>query len=635
MQWKFVEAVAASPPGRRWLPVLLAGAAAACGLAGPPAARSAPQRAPAAPAAIPLTAPDGKRQPLAKWEGKRATAVVFLGTRCPVANASSPTLRQLALRYRARGVAFVGVNSNPEETLSQVTAHARDFQLPFPVLKDDHQALARALGARVTPEVFVLDAQRRIRYRGRIDNAFATRTVRRRTVTSRDLEAALEDLLAGRRVRVAATQALGCAIVLPSSGVSSAASVTYHRDVAPILQQRCQDCHRSGQVAPFSLLTYSEARAWATEIKTFTQNRQMPPWKPEPGHGDFAGERRLTSAELDTLAQWVDAGAPEGNPREAPAPRQFPDGWMLGTPDLVLQVAEPFHVEATGEDLFRAFVLPTNLDEDRQVVAVEVRPGNPRVVHHVLNFIDTTGQARRLDARDPASGYRAPAGGVGFLPSGELGGWAPGNFPRFSPPGTGRLLPKGSDLVIQVHYHRTGKPETDQTTIGLYFAREPVTRQVRTWPLASLAIDIPPGAARHEVRGGMRVPVDVQVISILPHMHLLGKEMKVTATLPDGTTRSLVWIKDWDYRWQDTYRYREPLLLPRGTRLELVAYYDNSSNNPRNPSNPPRRVTFGEETTDEMCFAFLEYLLVDEPPGLPRLQGLFGRRGLLAPGVGR
>ncbi|HEU4752526.1 MAG TPA: redoxin domain-containing protein, partial [Armatimonadota bacterium] len=492
--------------------------------------------------------------------------LVFTGTACPISNSYAEPLSQLAARYEPRGVQFLGINSVPSEDLKAIAQHAREYRLSFPVLKDADQALANAVGARVTPEAFVLDGDRVIRYRGRIDDRYASRTQRRKQATSHDLETALDAVLAGRPVPAPVTQAFGCAIARPEKS-AAARGVSYHKDVEPILQESCQSCHRPGQVAPFSLLTYADAKSWAQEIKTFTAGRQMPPWKAEPGHGDFQDPRRLSDEQIATLAKWVDAGAPEGSPKDAPPARQWADGWMLGKPDLVLSMPDDFRVDATGDDVFRCFVLQTGLTEDREVVAVEIRPGNPRVVHHVLNFIDVSGKGRALDAKDAAPGYDSGPGGIGFLPAGGVGGWAPGNLPRFLPKGVGRRLPKGSDIVMQVHYHKTGKPEVDRTSIGLYFAKEPVEKQMRTWPLTNFAIDIPPGEARHELRASMRVPVDVHLLTVTPHMHLLGREMRVTATLPDGTKQDLVLIKDWVYRWQDTYRYKEPVAIPKGSQL--------------------------------------------------------------------
>lgn len=552
---------------------------------------------------------DGKTRTLAEYAGARALVLVFLGTGCPIANSYAEKLAALSRQYADRGVRFLGVNANPAEDRAAVAAHAKAYALPFPVLKDSRQALAAALEARVTPEAFVLDRDRAVRYRGRIDDQYASRTRKRSEAKSHDLRDALEAVLAGKPVAKPQTRAFGCAIARPrKTAKSGAGKVTFHRDVAPILQERCQACHRPGQIAPFSLLTYADAQSWAAEIKEFTANRQMPPWLAEPGHGEFQDVRRLSDREIATLAEWVDAGAPEGKRKDAPSPKTWSVEWMLGKPDLVLEPTAAYQVGATGDDEFHVFVLPTNLTEDRQVVAVDFRPGNPRVVHHVVSFVDTSGKGRELDAAHPGPGYSSGPGGV-KVPNVRIQGvWAPGNLPRFLPSGVGRPLPKGSDLLIQVHYHKTGKVETDRTQVALYFAKEPVTRTAHTAIWGPFNIDIPPNAPRHEQRVSFTLPAPIQVLNIMPHMHLLGKEMKVTATLPDGTEQSLVWIKDWDYRWQDAYRYKEPVRLPKGTKVELVAYWDNTSDNPLNPSSPPRRVRFGEQTTDEMAFAIMEII---------------------------
>jgi peroxiredoxin len=560
----------------------------------------------------------GKARTLAEFKDRKALVIVFTGADCPISNSYVEALAKLSAAYEPRGVQFLAVNANPGEALAAVAKHAREFHVAFPVLKDADQSLANQLGARCTPEVFVLDAGRVLRYRGRIDSGYATRVQKRSGAPSPDLQLALDAVLAGKPVPVAVTQAIGCAIARPERpGTTSTARVTYHRDVEPILQERCQNCHRPGQIGPFSLLTFADAKNWAQEIKEFTGKRLMPPWKAEPGHGEFQGVRRLSDAEMSTLAAWADAGAPQGDPKDAPAPKQWPSGWLLGKPDLVLSMPQSFHVEASGDDVFHCFVLPTNLPEDKHVVAVEVRPGNPKVLHHVLNFIDVSGAGKKLDAADPGPGYKTDPGGVGFFPAGTMGGWAPGNLPHYLPDGVARLLPKGADLVLQVHYHKTGKPEDDQTSIGLYFAKEPPKERLRMTALSNFMLNIPPGEPRYEVKANMTLQNDVKVISITPHMHLLGKEMKVWATLPDGTKKEMVFVKDWDYRWQDSYHYVAPLELPKGTRLDLAAYYDNSTANPLNPNNPPKRVTFGEQTTDEMCFAFFELVVKNAPPNAP------------------
>jgi hypothetical protein len=346
--------------------------------------------------------------------------------------------------------------------------------------------------------------------------------------------------------------------------------VTYCKDVAPILWKHCAGCHRPGEIGPFPLLTYRDAAKRAGDIVTVTQDRLMPPWKAEPGYGEFHDPRRLSDRDLALLDAWAAGGAPEGDPADLPPRPRFSEGWQLGEPDLVLRLPEPFTVRASGPDLYQCFVLPTGLDGDKAVAAVEFRPGNPRVVHHALFFLDRTGKARALDAADPAPGY-GHFGGIGFLPSGALGGWAPGAIPRRLPEGMGRPLPKGSDLVLQVHYHPDGKPETDRSVVGLYFTKSPTTRFVMGLPLSRRDFAIPAGDPRYKVAVDFTLPADVRAVAITPHMHLLGREMKVTAVRPDGTVQPLIWIKDWDFNWQGSYQYHEPVSLPKGTRLEVEA----------------------------------------------------------------
>ncbi|HZP80760.1 MAG TPA: redoxin domain-containing protein [Chthonomonadaceae bacterium] len=601
-----------------WRPsriLLLCGGAAAIGLAawggGPASGTQKP--APGRNAAVnrkatgPITFQDvrGKTYGAADIAAHKATVFLFVSGQCPVSNAYSSRFVRLAADYGTRGVQVFGVYSDRQESLSDITRHAQRHGYTFPIVKDMQNALADRLGATMTPQAIVLDATGAVRYRGRIDdNAVSTR------VTSRDLNDALDAVLAGRPVAHPQTAAFGCAIRRVSAPVVAAKGVpTYARDVAPILRAKCETCHRDGEVAPFSLQTYRQASAWAADIKRYTQNRQMPPWKPAPDYGEFleAHDRSLTDREIATLAKWADAGAPLGDPKQVPPPRKFTQGWQLGEPDVVLEPDRDFHLAADGDDVFRNFVIKTDFPEDRYVRAVEIRAGNRAVVHHVINFIDTSGAALKLEAKskDGQPGYSS-FGGVGFFPSGMLGGWAPGNDPHFLPDGVGNKLPKGACIVIQVHYHKNGTPQTDRTKIGLHFARTTIDKQVHN-PLAiNFGFKIPPGAERYEVKAGLPVLEDVHVLAVTPHMHLLGKEIKVWATLPDGTEKPLVWIKDWDYNWQATYFLKQPMALPRGSKVSLVAYYDNSAKNPRNPNRAnPRPVGWGEQTTDEMCIAFL------------------------------
>jgi mono/diheme cytochrome c family protein len=392
---------------------------------------------------------------------------------------------------------------------------------------------------------------------------------------------------------------------------ASANAVTFTKDVAPILFNNCSSCHRPGEVAPFSLITYQDAKKRAKQLAMVTESKFMPPWKADPAYGEYHDARVLTKEQIATLKEWADAGAIEGNKSDMPPKPKFTDGWTLGEPDMMLEPKESYTLGAEGSDEYRCFVIPSNTTEDRYVSAVEVRPGNRTVVHHVLVFLDTAGRARKLDEQDPAPGYTT-FGGIGFTPSGGMGGWAPGNLPRHLPEGIGTLLPKGADVVLQVHYHRSGKAEKDRTKIGVYFSKSKVDKRMRILPLVALKLRIPAGEENYITRSTMPVFNDMTVYQVTPHMHLLGREMTVTANLPDGKSQPLVHIPDWDFNWQTTYALKNPLQLPKGANFSLTARYDNSTKNPRNPSNPPKAVTWGEATTDEMCIAFVGYTVDSE-----------------------
>lgn len=397
---------------------------------------------------------------------------------------------------------------------------------------------------------------------------------------------------------------------------------TYHRDVVPILQKNCQECHRPGQVAPFALLDYAQARKRADDIATVTEQATMPPWHASTKEGGpFRDARVLTDRDRKTLAEWAEAGAHEGDPKDAPPPKEWKSDWLLGPPDLVLEMSAPYALEASGPDEYRVFVLPARLAKGRWIAAADFKPGNMRVVHHILAAYDVTGNARKIDAADPGPGYATSGGGYGrlpnglpFFPTGQLWGWAPGRRPNRSPRGTARALPAGADVLIQVHYHKSGKPETDATAVGLYFADGPVDKQVRSavvMPrrsgfLGRPALRIPAGDANYEVKGVTTIRNDSHLLAVFPHMHLLGKDFLLTAVRPDGSRQTLIRIDDWDFNWQNPYEFITPVALPKGTRVEMLAHFDNSPGNIRNPSKPPIEVHWGEQTTDEMCIGFMQ-----------------------------
>lgn len=424
-----------------------------------------------------------------------------------------------------------------------------------------------------------------------------------------------------RAARVLAGLAVTAAVLLPGRAAPDAEGPTFSREVVRIFQRHCQECHRPGDIAPFPLLRWEDAHRVRGKILRAVETGAMPPWKPVAGFGDLADPRRLSAEEVDTVARWVRAGAPPGDPADLPPPRAFPEGWVLGAPDTVVE-APAYTLTAGAGDVYRCFVVPTDFDEDRWVTAFEVRPGNRAVVHHVLTFLDTEGHAERLDAAEPGAGYTC-FGGPGFPSRGGLGGWAPGSRPQALPEGVGMLLPRGARVVVQVHYHHRGAGAADdRTRVGLHFARGRIDKRLRVIPVLDRSFVLPAGAERHEVRATFTLPPSwrLHAIGVAPHMHLLGREITVTATLPDGTLRPLIRIDDWDFHWQGTYALREPVPLPGGTRLEVVGVFDNSARNPRNPNRPPRDVGWGEGTADEMLIAFVRVTVDAERLGhVPRV----------------
>jgi hypothetical protein len=385
------------------------------------------------------------------------------------------------------------------------------------------------------------------------------------------------------------------------------AAPTFNKDIAPILYQNCATCHRAGEVAPFPLLTYRDAAKRASLIANVTGKRYMPPWKPEPGYGNFDHVRRLTDEQIALIQGWAAAGAPEGDAADKPPVPTFASGWQAGEPDQVLKISAPYALPADGPDQFRCFVLPMNLTKESYVSGAEFRPGNPRVVHHALIFLDSTGAARRLAAGSGGSGYPC-FGGPGFAGAGLLVGWAPGYTPLPAEPALSQPVQPGAAVVIQIHYHPSGKPEVDQSSIGLKFSGPP-TKGRALLLVMNRYLDIPAGESHYVVKGSVTVPQDAELWGITPHAHYLATDMKINARLPDNSVIPLIWIKDWDFNWQGQYRYKEPIKLPKGTRIELEYVYDNSAGNPHNPSSPPVRVRFGEQTKDEMALAFLGIVL--------------------------
>ncbi|MFN7016406.1 MAG: redoxin domain-containing protein, partial [Fimbriimonadales bacterium] len=434
----------------------------------------------------------GRAYTLSQLVQRGPVVFVFTATKCPAAQRYAVRINQLYETYRKQGVSLFLVYSNYDDTREAVLQHRRAYGLIPPLVHDLDGAIARAVGATMTPQAVLIDKKMLLRYRGAIDdNRYENR------VREHYLKNALDAVLAGKSVKVTAAETFGCTIRFRDEATREA-PITYAKHIAPMMQEYCQPCHRPGQVAPFSLLTYRDAYTWRKEIAKVVAARQMPPWKPVHGYGEFQGERRLTDEQIGMIVQWVESGAPMGDPNDLPPPKKFNDEWVLGPPDIIVEMPVEYEVGPTGDDEYRHFVIPTNFDEDVFVRAIDIEPGNRNTVHHVIVFVDTSGTARRLDAADPKPGYEA-FGWPGFVPAGMLGGWAPGFSPSVLPEGTGYRLPKGADIVLQIHYYRTGKPEKDRTRVGLYLEKSPNPKPVGIVWLINPLFRIPAGAERHEV----------------------------------------------------------------------------------------------------------------------------------------
>jgi peroxiredoxin len=541
------------------------------------------------------------------WSGRRAIVLLFSKLDHPESTQAVRAAAKLATLFEPRGILFLAVCCDPSACHDGAGRLAPATGSSFPVVFDPHQVVARQAGIRALPEAVVLSPDGQVMYRGRVTQE-QDPPGREQTAGSRyDLEAAIRSI---DRDELAAVPALGSPDEL---GASSGRSVVFTRDVAPILWKRCACCHRRGEVGPFSLMSYQDAAKRASFLCEVIEDERMPPWKPHPAAGVFLDAPRLSLFEKETLRRWASTGCLPGDPRDLPPRPQFNDGWRLGEPDLVLSPPEAIDVPADGPDIYQTVPLRVPADRDLIVAGLEFRPGNRRVVHHSRIHLDVSRDARRLQERHKDGGARIIGVGAADprsveLPYPGIGAWTPGITARLAPEGVGRLIPRGSDVVVQIHYHPTGRPERDQSSLGLYLAKKPVTKTMAGYSLCTDQIDIPAGAKRHKIILSTRLKADVHLYSAVPHAHNLCREFRLAATLPDGTVQPLLWITDWSLDWQDQYRFLKPVRLPEGTIITLAAYYDNSAGNPRNPNRPPKRVRYGVETKDEMCACHLEFL---------------------------
>jgi hypothetical protein len=484
------------------------------------------------------------------------------------------------------------VNSNPQDSAQDAADHAKREGIPFPVLKDADQKVAELLRAERTPEVVLLDARRTICYRGRIDDQFGV-GFRRPKPNRRDLVEALDEVLAGKPVSVARTQVTGC-LIARSKKPATSSKITYSNQVVRLFQKNCQECHRPGEIGPFSLLTYGQAKGWADMIHETVDSGRMPPWYADPHFGKFANDRRLSKEDKETLLAWIDQGCPQGDDKELPAPKEWHEGWWIGKPDVVITMQQDFSVPADGGKggvPYKYFTVPTNFTEDKWIQACEARPGNRAVVHHIIAFVT-----------EP-SGAGGPGRSAGL---GYLVGVAPGEEGLVLPPGMGKKIPKGASITFQMHYTPNGVAQKDRSSLGLIFCKEPPKQLVRTAAISQPKFAIPPGNGNYQVKSSAKYDKETVVLSFMPHMHLRGKDFEYRVQYPDGRSEVVLSVPRYDFAWQMRYVLAEPLRLPAGSTVLCTAHFDNSRNNPNNPD-PGRTVIWGPQTWDEMMIGWMQY----------------------------
>lgn len=595
----------------------------------------------------------GKEYSLHDMAKQDAVVVVFLGAECPLAKLYGPRLVELAAKFDAAKVAFVGIDSNQQDSIQEIAAYATRHKIAFPILKDPGNRVADKFGAARTPEVFVLDRDRVVRYHGRVDDQYGFTDgvgYQRPSATRNDLVEALNEMLASKPVSVPSTSFVGCLIgrVRP---MKSDSQVTYSKHIAPVFQDHCLECHRPGRIGPFSMTSYDELVGWGEMIKEVVTEGRMPPWHANPEFGHFSNDIRLTADEKKLIATWVDNGCPEGNPADLPKPKQFVDGWAIGEPDEVVYMADdPIDVPAEGVIDYYHLVVDPGWKEDRWIKAAEAKPSSLETVHHILVFVappdaggggrgalgrggdgprrnpNGAGQGNDAPRRQGAGGGRGGRGGGGGIGSGNLvAGYAPGATPMINSDGSTAMHVKaGSKLVFQLHYTPNGTPAKDRSFVGFKFAKpEEVKYVARSTSVGNTFFAIPPGADDYEATASGTFDNDVTLLNLTPHMHMRGKSFRYEVTYPDGTKEVLLDVPAYDFNWQTTYDLKEPKRIPKGTKLLCTAHWDNSSDNLSNPD-PTITVRWGDQSFEEMMLGFyVEVYPKDQVPARP--SGGFGQ----------
>lgn len=538
----------------------------------------------------------GLERSLSDFTDSDVVAVVFVGTDCPLAKLYAPRLEELHEKYESKGVAFLAINSNRQDSMTKVGAFARIHGVSYPVLKDVGNEVADLFAAERTPQAFLLDRDRVIRYVGRIDDQYglgATSGYAKPTLERNDLAAAIDELLAGKPVSLSRTEATGC-IIGRVPKIDPHGEVTYSNQISRILNERCVACHRDGEVAPFPLTNYEEVSGWGEMMCEVIDKGQMPPWFANPEYGEFKNDCRMSEDERRLIHEWVANGEPEGDPADLPEPPQFAEGWQIPEPDEVLYMRpEPYDVPAEGVVEYQYFTVDPGWTEDKWIKAAEARPDNRSVVHHIIVFA-------------------MPPDGDKSIRRKSVAGFAPGGRGRVYPDGVASFVPAGSKLVFQMHYTPNGSPQQDRSYVGFVFAdAEEVERAAGGGLVGNWTFAIPPHDPNYKIEGELQFEEDRLLTDMLPHMHLRGKSYRYTAVYPDGKEEILLDVPNYDFNWQLRYEFVEPKLMPKGTILRGTAFYDNSEDNIANP-NPSDTVRYGDQTWEEMMHGFFATIPVEK-----------------------
>ncbi len=586
----------------------------------------------------------GKQKKLSEVKGASATIVVFLNFQCPISNKIVPELVEIADQYKNKKVKVIGVCCDVESP-QELEKHIAEFKITFPVFYDPQHILSTKFLADFTPQAYLIDSAMTLRYVGGINDQYEDRATKNLVVKNHFLKTALNSVLANKDFIPTYTQPVGCPLDRVKKIVVENNEATYYRDVLPILQNHCQVCHRKGEVAPFPLVTYDDASLWAELIRDNVAGGIMPPWKPTAASIPLLHDARLPKKEIETINNWYEKGLAKGNEKDAPAPIKFKptNAWDGDTPpDLIIEVPETFHLAAKGDDHYRTMVMPFNNKEPLYIRKSQFIPGNPRIVHHALYFYDGSGivldaQNRMETRKPPENGADADWGfgynsgmGLGFIPNpnnikrnkdnpgSSFGGWVPAIDPLEAPKGTAWIIPPDSNIFFQIHYHRTGKQETDRSKIGIWLNKQPPTKFLGSSLVDTKFTIIPAGSKKFKSTGTKEVMVDSYCYTISPHAHMTAEEMRLWYTLPGKSEKILLLeIKNWDFNWQQRYYPEKQIFMPKGTIISTEWIYNNSNSNNSNPFHPPKPLFLGESTLDEMGFSIVG-LVIDKPSFAPK-----------------